>query len=478
MLRSKVFISYSHKDEKWLKKLQPFLVQPEGGITFWDDTQIKPGSKWQEEIKRALEQTKLAVLLVSQAFLVSDFINDEELAHFLKASEEDGLTILWVAVSPSTWKQSPISKFQSVNDPKKPLSSFSGSKLQSELLEVAQKILKSIHGQQAAKKEQGFPPLCLPVDLVDQVQSQLSEFVTGAQASLYTRAKTAICESLRLLQALRPWDLQADQRDIATLKQTIQRDLNQLVEELGRPEGPSCPAVNQYFKSLMGQDISTGPSTKIEVDPVCVGGTLGLLRVQCGYEQDLVSTLDDERDMTNFRIVVDYITSLAFSWINNQHFFAPYAATPFLGRQLYVLSNALSVVTEELHALTKALDSASIRLAKRRALILKFKSGGAPVSLEDLLSQVLRFSNVEGPELIKLGNKYALHCSFTPELARLVDTLKQARTPANEAMLPPAYSSQTVQRALDNLANELEELLILCQPIVHVITPERETRSD
>ena len=47
-VRNLVFVSYSREDKRWLgelqKHLKPYLRQ--GAVTAWDDTQIKPGSKW------------------------------------------------------------------------------------------------------------------------------------------------------------------------------------------------------------------------------------------------------------------------------------------------------------------------------------------------------------------------------------------------------------------------------------------------
>ena len=50
--RDKVFISYSHKDKKWLDRLQTTLkplVRKEV-FTIWADTQIKAGTNWKDEI--------------------------------------------------------------------------------------------------------------------------------------------------------------------------------------------------------------------------------------------------------------------------------------------------------------------------------------------------------------------------------------------------------------------------------------------
>jgi peptidoglycan hydrolase-like protein with peptidoglycan-binding domain len=55
-VRTKVFVSYSHADEKWLQMLQVHLAPLErsGQLARWDDTKIAPGKKWWEEIAHAI----------------------------------------------------------------------------------------------------------------------------------------------------------------------------------------------------------------------------------------------------------------------------------------------------------------------------------------------------------------------------------------------------------------------------------------
>jgi hypothetical protein len=121
-MRNQVFISYSHKDKRWLDQLQVFLkpMDRSGIINKWDDTNLKAGQKWRDEIQKALASAKVAVLLVSANFLASDFISDDELPPLLSAAAEGGAVVLPVLISPCDLPES-LSQFQAVNDPQKTL---------------------------------------------------------------------------------------------------------------------------------------------------------------------------------------------------------------------------------------------------------------------------------------------------------------------------------------------------------------------
>ena len=122
--RTKVFISYSHENKE---EMERFLVHLKAAkqnktIEWWDDTQIKPGENWHEEIRKAIASTRVAVLLVSVDYLASEFILKNELPPLLTASEEEGVTILPVILGPCGFKHTNLVRFQAVNNPSTPLS--------------------------------------------------------------------------------------------------------------------------------------------------------------------------------------------------------------------------------------------------------------------------------------------------------------------------------------------------------------------
>lgn len=150
-----IFISYSRKDQDWLEELKKFLatLEQQGVVEFWDDSKIQPGADWRAEIERALSVSKAAVLLISQDFLISDFITKFELPKLLADARERGKKIFWVPVRPSTVFESneEITRFQSLlKNPKTSLQELAKAKREKALVEMNKTLATVVSSTDAA----------------------------------------------------------------------------------------------------------------------------------------------------------------------------------------------------------------------------------------------------------------------------------------------------------------------------------------
>jgi hypothetical protein len=146
LTRDSVFISYAHDDQgkrKWRERLRKFLSPFGAELDVWDDSRIETGAQWRKEIDIALRRARVAVLLVGPSFLSSNFIKNDELPPLLKAAAAEGVPILPLITNHCAYERTELGKFQSFNDPKKPLEALDLSNQNRSLLQFAEEIDKA-----------------------------------------------------------------------------------------------------------------------------------------------------------------------------------------------------------------------------------------------------------------------------------------------------------------------------------------------
>jgi hypothetical protein len=102
-----VFISYSHRDEKWKDRLLPHLRSLEqAGVHLkpWEDRQIDGGSTWYAEIRQAMENAAAAILLISADFLGSGFCVQQEARFLLERRAKGGMLLIPVLLRKCDWE--------------------------------------------------------------------------------------------------------------------------------------------------------------------------------------------------------------------------------------------------------------------------------------------------------------------------------------------------------------------------------------
>jgi predicted nucleotide-binding protein len=105
---AEVFISYSHQDENWRRRLQQHLDPlKRQGVVFWDDSEIHAGSYWTREIERRLEESQVVLLLISPSFVSSEF-HRAECRRALDRHNAGDAFVIPLITSPVDWKVLPI----------------------------------------------------------------------------------------------------------------------------------------------------------------------------------------------------------------------------------------------------------------------------------------------------------------------------------------------------------------------------------
>lgn len=281
--------------------------------------------------------------------------------------------------------------------------------------------------------------------------------ITGAQASIHARAKAALDQSLPLLDGLYPLLSTADKEYSEAARAIVRSHLSELVNELGMQGGPRVQRVDTLF-AILGADARGNPET--------VGGQLGNLRKEFGLKRVYVNTVEEERNLTNFFILVDHVNSLKQSWDLQRDFFDREGKDVFLGTQLVLLSRSLAVIAEAVREVYYAMDSVFLDAAERQTIRLDFRRVGEPaLFVAELLDWVDTFASKEGPYLIQEAGKAGV-VALLPTVQQLHKLVKAARIPPQDAdKLPAGYRTTRVQRALGELEDHLEEAARLIEQL-------------
>jgi tetratricopeptide (TPR) repeat protein len=110
----KVFYSYAHEDEPYLKRLHTHLImlRRAGLISTWYDRQIGPGTDWARTIDTHLEQAAIILLLVSPDFLASDYCYAIEMQRALQRHNADEARVIPIILRPCDWSHAPFTLLQ------------------------------------------------------------------------------------------------------------------------------------------------------------------------------------------------------------------------------------------------------------------------------------------------------------------------------------------------------------------------------
>ena len=115
MAKAHIFISYAHEDKEWVLEgpgnihLIPRIrrhTSPDAEI--WFDEGLVIGEKWDEEIHNHIIQSHIAILLISESFVSSDYIVNKELIWIKEQVEKNDMKIVPLLIGNITEKSKRI----------------------------------------------------------------------------------------------------------------------------------------------------------------------------------------------------------------------------------------------------------------------------------------------------------------------------------------------------------------------------------
>lgn len=113
-----VFISYSHNGDdrnlldKLVKHLAPMQYADPPLIKTWDDSHLKPGEPWDDEIKAALRSADIVLLLVSADFNASQYIREIEMREAIERGKRKECHVAPVLLRPCDFRGMPYAALE------------------------------------------------------------------------------------------------------------------------------------------------------------------------------------------------------------------------------------------------------------------------------------------------------------------------------------------------------------------------------
>lgn len=110
------FISYTHADTALKDQLVQHLapLQREKLIDIWHDGLLRPGEHLDPTVQAALAASDLVILLVSAAFIASEYCYEQEMMRAFARQRDGKARVIAIILRPCQWKGVPVGDGQSL----------------------------------------------------------------------------------------------------------------------------------------------------------------------------------------------------------------------------------------------------------------------------------------------------------------------------------------------------------------------------
>ena len=170
--KKQAFVSYSHSATEWRERILAALdpLVRDGYIAAWHDGMIMPGENWHVEITSAMADATIVLMLITKAFIESDYVRNYEVPFVMDRAQKGKLRIVPIILESCAWPKEPFARFQALPGDRLPLAERSDT--DAALKDCLARLLQicSNVGPYGNAKEFGETPLLqLVLDLEDRL---------------------------------------------------------------------------------------------------------------------------------------------------------------------------------------------------------------------------------------------------------------------------------------------------------------------
>ena len=140
--------SYAHKDDTFRQELDVYLTPlfRQNRIAIWQDRKILPGSEFDKDIARALEESDVILLLVSANYMASKYSWSIELKRALERHEQGTARVIPIILKPTPlWRDAPFGKLTALPKDGKAITTYENQDLAwTEVVEEIRRLITSL----------------------------------------------------------------------------------------------------------------------------------------------------------------------------------------------------------------------------------------------------------------------------------------------------------------------------------------------
>lgn len=239
----KVFISYAHEDEDFLKELLKHLkiLEREKLITSWYDRKILAGFDIDEEILQNLEDSQIILFLISPDFMASDYVQSVEVQRANQLMENGRSLLIPIIIRQSHWEGIPFSRKNALPRDGKPIKHWDDADdAWYNIIEELTKLINTIN------QKNGVEELLID-DGKYELQSNFKEWLESTNVQFQHRHKEKIYLSdLYIFPDLKRFSEKIEELDTFSNSQTL-LDEKKYYCIIGDDQSGKTALCKQYF---------------------------------------------------------------------------------------------------------------------------------------------------------------------------------------------------------------------------------------